>query len=233
MSIRIRNLEELIEKLDSDVQWRKKEIADIRLYCMDNGNPPVLLRAAFVLCCAHFEGSIKYASNAYIAYISSQNIKSKDLRIEISSIVIRKKKHTMFGIPSSKKVKISVVSDILKEYDEMLDNNFYIKLSEDDLIPEIDEEDIPLPTEGNPTPDVLREISKVLGINYDDLFQLRAPFIDSELLKPRHAVAHGERRPISIQELDSASDFVLDIMDKYKEKIIDAAESNRHMRNLS
>lgn len=230
MSIRIRNIEELSEKLDADVQWRKKEIADIRLLCQNNNNPSVLLRAAFVLCCAHFEGSIKYASNAYIAFISSQNIKGKDLRIEISSIAVRKKKHQSFGIPSTKKVKITVVSDVLQTYDSMLENNFFIKLNEDDLVPEIDEEDIPLPTEGNPTPDVLADISKILGINYETLFQLREPFIDGELLKPRHSVAHGERRPISLAELNAAADFVLDILDKYKDSIIDAAENNRHMR---
>ena len=61
MSIKIHNIEELIEKLDFDAQWRKKEIADILLLCKNNNNPPVLLRAAFVLCSAHFEGYIKYA----------------------------------------------------------------------------------------------------------------------------------------------------------------------------
>ena len=230
MSIRIRNIEELNEKIDADAQWRKKEIADLRLCCLNNSSPTFLLRAAFVLCCAHFEGYIRYASNAYIAYISAQNIKGKDLRVEIPSIVVRKKKHQSFGIPQTKKVKVTVVSDVLQTYDDMLEQNFYIKLNEDDLFPEIDENDIPLPTEGNPTPDVLADISKILGIDYEELFQLRAPFIDSELLKPRHSVAHGERRPITISELDAAASFVLDIIDKYKISIIDAAENNRHMR---
>lgn len=230
MSIRIRTIEELTVKLDEDAQWRKKELADMATYCQNAGNPPVLLRAAFVLCCAHFEGCIKFASNAYIAYISCQNIKGRELRVEISSIAIRKKKHQSFATPSTKKVKISVVSDVLSVYDEMLENNFFIKLNEDDLVPEIDENDIPLPTEGNPTPDVLKEISYILGIDYENLFSLRAPFIDGELLKPRHAVAHGERRNISPEELADATTFVLEIIDKYKNCIIDAAESDRHLR---
>ena len=233
MSIRIHNIEELGEKLDADTQWRKKEIADIKLLCQNNGNPSVLLRAAFVLCCAHFEGSIKYASNAYIAYISSQNIKCKDLRIEISSIVVRKKKHQSFGNPSTKKVKITVVSDVLQTYDGLLENNFFIKLGDDDLVPEIAEDDVPLPTEGNPTPEVLFDITKILGIDYAELFQLREPFINGELLKPRHSVAHGERRSISIDELNAAVDFVTDIMDKYKMAVYKAAENNRHMRSNS
>lgn len=230
MSIRIRNIEELVGKIDADAQWRKKEIADLLLCCQDNNNALFLLRAAFVLCCAHFEGYIKFASNAYIAYISAQNIKGKDLRVEISSVAIRKKKHQFFGIPSTKKVKVTVVSDVLQVYDDMLDQNFFIKLNEDDLVPEIDENDIPLPTEGNPTPDVLADISKILGLDYDELFQLREPFINSVLLKPRHSVAHGERRSITKDELDAAADFVLEIIDKYKDSVIDAAENNRHLR---
>ena len=231
MAIRIRNLEELNEKIDNDIQWRKKEIADIRLFAQNSSNPPVLLRAAFAICCAHFEGGIKYASNAYIAYISGQNIKGKDLRVEISAIGVRKKKHQSFAVPSTKKVKITVVSDVLKEFDSMMESNFFIKLNEDDLVPEIDEDDIPLPTEGNPTPDVLKDISQILGINYDELFQLREQFIDGELLKVRHSVVHGERRPITLQELSAVADFVVDILDKYKERIIDAAEHERHMRS--
>ena len=230
MSIRIRNIEELVGKIDTDAQWRKKEIADLRLCCQNNNNATFLLRAALVLCCAHFEGYIKYASNAYIAYISAQNIKVKDLRIEISSIAIRKKKHLSFGIPSTKKVKVTVVSDVLQAYDDILEQNFFIKLNEDDLVPEIDENDIPLPTEGNPTPDVLTDIAKILGLNYNELFQLREPFIDGELLKPRHSVVHGERRSIAINELDAAADFVVDIIDQYKDSIIGAAENNRHLR---
>lgn len=112
----------------------------------------------------------------------------------------------------------------------MLESNFYIKLNEDDLLPEIDEDDLPLPTEGNPTPSVLSDVSRILGLNYNELFQLREPFIDSELLKPRHSVAHGELRPITLNELDAVSDFVLDILDKYKNSIIEAADSNRHLR---
>lgn len=228
MSIRINSIEKLAEELDDDVYWRRKEIVDIRTYCQTNGNPDVLMRAAFILCCAHFEGAIKYASNAYIAYISSQNIIGKDLRIEISSILIRKKKQSAF---TSQKVKVSVVSDILRTYDELLENRFYIKLNEEDLMPEIDESDLPLPTGGNPTPDVLAEISKVLGISYEDLFQLREPFINGELLKPRHAVAHGEKRLINEEELNHVVDFVLEIIEKYKESIINAATNNSHLRN--
>ena len=76
--MRIKNLEELQNEIDADIAWRKKEIADFYLLCHSIDNPTYLIRACFVMMCAHFEGSIRFASNAYIAYISSQNIKGSN-----------------------------------------------------------------------------------------------------------------------------------------------------------
>lgn len=67
MAIKINTLEMLLEELDQDLQWRKKEILDIRTLIIANDYLPCLLRSCFTLSCAHFEGFIRYASNAYIA----------------------------------------------------------------------------------------------------------------------------------------------------------------------
>ena len=158
--MKIRNLEELQNEINEDLTWRKKEIVDFyTLYCSNNC-PDCLIRACFVMLCAHFEGFIRFSSNAYIAYISGQKIKGSDLKLEINAIAIRKKKHQLFSITGGKKVKISSVLNILKMYDDLQNGEFYIKISDDDFFPEIDESDPALPTEGNPTPEVLKEIAK-------------------------------------------------------------------------
>ena len=229
--MRVRNLEELQSEISADIAWRKKEISDLSLICHSSDNP-ALVRACFVMICAHFEGAIRIASNAYIAYISSQNIKGADLRHEINAIAVRKKKHQLFKHTGSKKVKVSSVSEVLKSYDEIYSGNFYIKLSEDDMMPEIDDDDPALPTEGNPTPDVLKEITQILGLNYDLLFHLRENYINSELLKPRHCVVHGERRNIHSRDLNEAKDFVLRSMDEFSYAIIDAAQNGLHLKPI-
>ena len=229
--MKIRNLEELQNEIDNDIAWRKKEITDYYKICQSSNYLGCLTRAGIVLVCSHFEGSIRFASNAYIAFISSQNIKGSDLRIEINAIAVRKKKHLLFNQTGSKKVKVSSVSEVLKSYDELLNGYFYFKIKEDDIVSEVNENDPALPTEGNPTPEVLREIAKILGLDYSSLFLLRERFINSELLNLRHCIAHGERRPIKIQELDDAKNFVLRIMDDYSSAIIEAAMNNTHMKN--
>lgn len=103
MAITIQNYEELTVALDEDTQWRKKEIVDMRTTCFMPNCPPSILRSAFVLCCAHFEGSIKFSSNAYVAFISGQELKHADLRTEISALIIKKQKHVLFGLHDTKK----------------------------------------------------------------------------------------------------------------------------------
>lgn len=95
----------------------------------------------------------------------------------------------------------------------------------------ITDNDPPITTQGNPTSEILEEICNILGISYADVFELRAPFINSELLKPRNQVAHGERRPITKEELSEVALFVTEIMDAYKEEILKAAFNNLHLKN--
>ena len=228
--MKILTLEGLLNEINADIAWRKKEIAEFDTLRLSNKNTGCLERACFVMLCAHFEGSIRFASNAYIAFISGQKIKGSDLKLEINAIAVRKKKHQLFSHTGAKKVKISSVLEVLKLYNEIANGFFYIKMSEDDLLPEIDEKDPALPTEGNPTPDVLREIAEILGLDYDSMFKMKESFINSELLNVRHSIAHGERRPIKHSEFEDAKRFVLRIMDDFSSAIIEAATENAHMK---
>ena len=222
MAIRVRNLEELAEKIDDNFQWRKKEISDMLLLCRENNFQPFLCRAALAMCCAHFEGGLKYASNAYVAYISAQHIRGKDLRIEILSIPVRKQKHSLFGISNDDKLRITTVADVLMTYDGFLEDLFSMDVKEDDP---------PIPTAGNPKRIVREDIVRILGLNYDELFGVRDAFIDGELLKNRHRIVHGERHPVTKETLEGIVEFVRDFLENYKAKVISAAQSDRHLRN--
>ena len=64
--------------------------------------------------CAHFEGAIRFSSNAYIEFISAQSIKGTDLKPEINAIAVRKKRHNLFAQAGVGKVKVSVVTEVQK-----------------------------------------------------------------------------------------------------------------------
>lgn len=229
MSRQIRTMEQLEEALDVDLAWRKKELADLKLLCNAQQEMNCLLRSTFVMSCAHFEGFIKYATNAYLAYLSSLELTCEQIRVEYASMIVRNKKHALFNSKSGKKVKVSVVTDMLKYYEEVELTKFRISLDDSDM-PIVDEDQPAITTEGNPSPEVLKEISKLIGLDYNTLFKTREQFIDRELLLPRHKIAHGQHYPVSEIELAEAIEYVFTMMESIKSSIISLVESNAHLR---
>ena len=218
----------LLEELDQDLQWRKKEILDIRTLIIANDYLPCLLRSCFTLSCAHFEGYIRYASNAYIAYIAGQKIECRKLKLEIAAILIRKKHYNLFS-NNQYKVKTSVVKKALEEYENILSQQFIIKLN-DNAEPIVDEDEPAIPTESNPKPDVLKEITQIIGLDYENMFKAREPFIDRELLNPRHNIVHGRRRVPIYNEVIEVTNYVLEIMETYKESVYSLAEKEDYLK---
>ena len=225
MAIRVRNVEELLDILDEDIRWRKKEISDMKSVAQSENMPDYLLRAGFVMLCAHFEGFIRFASNAYIAYISSKKLKTSCLKSSFSAITLRLHNHSLFNASNGEKVKTSVVKQLIEEYHSLLDKDFVIKVG-DDSIPFVDENSPPIQTDSNPSSKVLQEISSILNLDYNALFQQRAPFIDCEILNPRHHIAHGRRRPMEHNAYIEVHDYILGILDNYKDAIINEAVSD-------
>jgi len=227
MAIKIRSLEELLDNLNDDILWRKKEIADMKLTIEIMNKPAYLIRAGFVMLCAHFEGFIRYASNAYIAYISAQRLKTLELNKNFHAITLRFHNSNLFSI-RSEKVKTTVIKQLIDKYHELLEKEFVLKIS-DDNIPFIDEDNPAIHTESNPTSTVLKEISSILGLDYDSLFRSREHFIDGELLNPRHQIAHGRNRPIRYESYIEVYNYVLLIIDNYLDAIMFEANSESYL----
>ena len=87
--MRIKNLEELQSEINADITWRKKEIADFYMLCHSNSNLDCLVRACFVMVCAHFEGSIRFAFVIKII----DDYSSAIIEAAIKNIHIRPQRH--------------------------------------------------------------------------------------------------------------------------------------------
>lgn len=222
MAIKIKDIDDLLGSLDEDVKWRKKEIADMYATTKIENSPDYLLRAGFVMLCAHFEGFIKFASNAYISYISSKKIKNVELKPSFSAIMLQQQSHSLFNSGGSGKVKTSVVKQLVDIHGTLLEKEFFIKIADDNP---------PIHTDSNPNSKVLKEITTILNLDYCELFQQRAAFIDGEILCPRNHIAHGIKRPLSRDDYKAVHDYVLAIIDKYKEVIIEEAISESFLNS--
>lgn len=214
--MKIKTIEKLEEKLEQDIAWRKKEMLSLKIMIeRDELNRKILLRSGIALLCAHFEGFIKTASNYYVVYVSGQKIKCEDI---INSLLAIKLKNDF--INCSKTEKTSVHSSLLDKANRIKEEKFVIRYTEENPI---------ISTESNPKYDVLQEILKTIGIT-TDIFDTKKIYIDNSLLYNRHKVVHGERHELEIQDFMAVFDIVMELIDKYKDTIITAAENKLYLK---
>ena len=76
--MKIRSTEELINYLDDDLAWRRKEIIELRAVARSakEKKADVHVRAGIAMLYAHWEGFVKNASNAYVIFVSAMGMKT-------------------------------------------------------------------------------------------------------------------------------------------------------------
>lgn len=214
--MKIRSIEELEDKLESDLSWRKKEILSLKILIeSDEINQKILLRAGIALLCAHFEGFIKVASNYYVVYVSNKKIKANEIINTLVAIKMNKK------IKQCRETeKFSVHGELIAALEKFKSENFFIKYTEDSPI---------ISTNSNPTSTVLEEILRTIGVD-SDIFETKKQYIDHSLLSNRHKVVHGERHDLDYEDFISTHRIVLELLDSYKELITNAAEQELFLK---
>ena len=212
MAAKIKTVEELETKLQEDLAWRKKEMLSIKMMVeKDDANESILLRSGITMLCAHFEGFVKFASNCYVKYVSAQKINSRLLKDNFMAYsltnVIKKCSNTE---------KISVYQKVIDKVREIYDAPFYEKGSV-------------ISTHSNPSSKELKEIVASIGLE-TDIFNLKANYIDNNLLKNRHKVVHGERYPIDKEDFKKTFDVIMELIGKYEELIVQAADEKKFLK---
>lgn len=208
--MRIKKLEKLQNLLDSDLIWRKKELIDVKFLIHESDNP-MLSRVGMALLSAHFEGFIKQSANYYVVYVASQNKELSVLTNNFTAIFLNNK---FDNIVKSNKItmKHKFIDDFLELYNDE-NKKFKVNYSIDRPI---------IKTESNPTSKVLKEIVCSIGLDYS-LYEVKSKYIDSDLLKNRNAIVHGERIQIDKDDFDKTLSNIIQIMEMFNDQIIDAA----------
>lgn len=213
--MKIKKLEKFQDLLDQDMAWRKKELIDIRLLIHSTQNPTIC-RAGIALLSAHFEGFIKQAANYYVIYVASQNIKLSELHTNFVAIHSGK----VFA-PCATSNKITVyqkaIDDFLVNYTSL---NFEVRYSSENPV---------IKTESNPSSSVVRNIFDSIGLDFSP-YETKANYIDTDLLRNRHSVVHGENIRIKISDFDNTFDIIMEIMKQFLEQIIEAAINKKYLK---
>lgn len=182
--MKVRTVEQLYDRLTKDLAWRRKEIAVFQSHverARDHARP-ALLRGAIALLYAHWEGFVKDAYQAYMAYLGSKGLEYRQVRPELAALCLRRFLHD-FEVSGRAHIHTALVSQIR----DTSDTQMRMPSGASALIG------------GNLNFERLEDVLSSIGCDcgryarFEDL-------IDVQLLSHRNRVAHGEYDFIGLSE---------------------------------
>lgn len=210
--MKIRTKLELKDYLDKDLAWRKRELSSI-LSNIKSAEGKVLdltLRTSMLLLYAHWEGFIKTAGEAYLNFVSFQNLALNELSDNFLAIAMNQKIKTFNSTKSS-----SVHCEFIKY--------FKTKLTEKAIINSLGV----VYAASNLNSKILEQILITLGIDYTP-FELKANIIDEKLLGHRNSIAHGEKLRITKSDYELIHKEIFDMINQIKTSIENEVALNKY-----
>jgi hypothetical protein len=206
--MKVRTEAQLLETVDADLIWRKKELTQFKFLLESSAGredrQKALLRTAVALLYAHWEGFIKTASLAYLEFVASQRLSYDKLALSFLALAARKVLNPATG---AKKLRLHL--EVTKF--------FRSGLSEQSSLPYKDG----INTKSNLSSDVLREIIDTLGLDYTP-FETKTHLIDESLLWSRNTIAHGEYLTVTEGHYEEIAREVLGMMDNFRTQVENA-----------
>lgn len=214
-------IDDLEDRLTGEIGWRKKEISAFRTAAARaSSSQTYYCRAGSVMLCAHWEGFLRASIQTYVDYVFSQSLRLKDLATPFVAIYFFREVVTAGAarFPGSDGQHIKLARKIEASLEGSCDRPSW----------KVD-------TEGSPGSVVTGNILASAGLNrmmgLDETgWSVQRVFIDTQLLKDRHKVAHGERYPISQSDFRDRSDRVIGMCELLLNLILDAAGSQAYLK---
>jgi len=207
--MKIRTVENLLERLDEDLIWRKKELSTMKLLIENSNGSDLELntRVGIVLIYAHWEGYVKRSANCYLIYLSQFKFRYDEWVENFIALSLKGK----FKVCAETR-KVSDTCSIV----DILINNLHeeTKIPHQEIIPRISILNSSL----------FFEILFILGLEKTP-FELKKQLIDRVLVQNRNEVAHGEKIPISKTDFDLLFKEVTEMLELFKKEIYIAAKS--------
>lgn len=215
--MKIATLEKLIDSLDKDLSWRKKEFTTWKFAIGSEDREmyrTALMRASITILYSHWEGHIKYCAQCYLSFIVEQKLTCGNLKDNFQFLMLGAK----FGKDTNLK---DVVTQ--KEIHQYLNN---ISSEKFKLVPEQT-----INTQSNLNYNALEKISLQIGIAIEEISS-KKNFIDEKLLKCRNYIAHGQRyNDDKVQDIyQEIEKDLLSIIVTFNEAIITAATEKSYLR---
>lgn len=208
---------ELEDLIVEDWTWRKKEISELMLIA-EKEETIVVLKSIILLLYAHWEGYIKKSSRVYLKYITENKVRVCDLTENFKAIALKGLSKEVFK--SGESLTLYNELTLIKKYSDI--NNFTIdKLIKIDL--ELEKDKSIVDTQDNLNPTVFKNILNIIGLSYNNQYEIKERHLDNDLLAYRNSIGHGNKK------LSKDMDFNLEIFSikKLRDVIFSIAENFR------
>lgn len=184
--MKIRTTEQLIDILNGDLGWRKKELTNLRnnIRTATSKSQATSLRAGTVLLYAHWEGFIKKAAETYLRFVRSHRLRLNQLDTCFLALALKQKIADFKSTPKS----TSHIEFVTFMYSSLEDR---AQISEDNVIK----------TNSNLNYATLKELLTTIGIDCTT-FSTKENLIDAKLLKYRNTIAHGQHLQVDRDEYE-------------------------------
>lgn len=223
-------LEQFENEIESDLAWRKVEIAHLFKIMSDAETKEVVMKSMVLLLYAHWEGFIKRTSKLYLKYVSEQKVKNKDLTMNFQALMLKN-----FAKECIEKdgMNLQKEFDFMNKQNKIENKPFKIKVDPNN---EFDEDIIN--TQHNLNSKVLKNIAQIVGIRYNDVMKKRSNYIDSMLVNHRNAIGHAgkfasvksEEDLLTFEKVEELKDFIVVMLNYYSEISADYAVKSFYLK---
>lgn len=214
--MRIRTVDQFLDKVSADRVWRIREISALRSQCYAPGIPDYAasaLRRSFVpIAYAHWEGFVKKTGNYYLEFVAMQGLRLEELNSTFMSLYLWKE--CAASLARGKAFSLVDICEAL-----MTRNEQKVRIHYKDAIP----------TNSNLDSKTLMDICSTLGISFQ-AFATKSLFIDAKLVGQRNHIAHGDSQEILKQDLDEIKSEVVFLIDAFRNEIENAVTSSAFKR---
>lgn len=219
------NCDTLQRKLYRNSSYRKREISNLtmQIQATDGEIKQALLRAAFTLVYAHFEGFSKEAIRLFLKHINSQQIPIYHLDYYLQTLYHTKK---IIDIKqSNRKTKFNELTTAI-----LVENNNLFRVEERD-------KDI-VSTDSNLRFDIIEELLFIIGVKTEQFILIsdnqtsiatKEEFINRNFIDTRNKIAHGENTEVTLIHFEEVKSFVVTFIDTLAEYIIDVSKNKLYL----
>lgn len=209
----IRTLDQLQDALDAEMGWRIKEIGVFRFGSRTNSlERKPFIRAGIALLYAHWEGFVKSAAEAYLAYVESRGHSYSELKTCFSVFGLKGKLDTLVEAKKAA-ANVAALDFIIAEMHGVA--RFRLSSA--------------INTESNLSSVVFKNIAQSINIDIQQ-YETKNNLIDISLVERRNKIAHGEFLEIGGKEFGELVTEVIGIMRQFKTDLENAASLEAYKR---